>query len=81
MPSRKPAAKTAAAPSPLARTRGAAGRSRAARSDASLARMQSTIEEAFGLPTGSVKLVSPGKRNKLDETSTVGDLRALWADQ
>jgi hypothetical protein len=41
--------------------------------------MQATIEAAFGLPEGSVKLVGPRRSSKLDESATVGDLRALWA--
>ena len=63
---------------PATDTRSAAGRVRAARSDALVTKMQSTIERTFGLPVGSVKLVAPSKKHKLDETSTVGDLRALW---
>lgn len=53
-------------------------RVRAARSDASIVKMQATIEAAFGLPEGSVKLVGPRKNVRLDDAATVGDLRALW---
>jgi len=56
----------------------AAGRVRSARSDALVVRMQATIEATFGLPEGCVKLVGPKKSAKVDESSTVGDLRALW---
>lgn len=61
--------------------RKAAGRVRSARSDALVTKMQATIESAFGLPEGSVQLVPPRRSSKLDATSTVGDLRALWANK
>jgi hypothetical protein len=56
-------------------------RVRAARSDASISKMQGTIELAFGLPVGSVKLVGPRRSSKLDEGATIGDLREVWASK
>ncbi len=53
------------------------GRSRGARGDALLTNLQSTIEKAFRLPEGSVKLIAPGNR-KLDEGAKLEDLRARW---
>jgi hypothetical protein len=68
----------ATAKQPNTTSKASAGRVRSARSDALVVRMQATIEAAFGLPEGSVKLVGPKKGSKLDESSTVGDLRSLW---
>lgn len=53
-------------------------RVRSARSDASLLRMQATIENTFGLPEGSVKLVGPRRGAKLGDEATIGDLRVAW---
>lgn len=65
-----PAAKKARAKPGDARVRGA-------RSDASLVKLQATIEDHFKLPRGSVQLVAPGRR-RMEETDRVKDLRARW---
>ena len=36
---------------------------------------------AFGLPAGSVKLVGPRRSSKLEDGSTIGDLRQVWASK
>ena len=58
----------------------AGGRVRGARSTASLATIQASIEKQFKLPKGSVALVAPGRR-KMDDTAVVQDLRDRWADR
>jgi hypothetical protein len=32
----------------------------------------------FGLPAGSVRLVGPGRRLKITDDTTVGELRGAW---
>jgi hypothetical protein len=56
------------------------GRVRGARSTASLATIQASIEKQFKLPKGSVALVAPGRRT-MDDTAVVQDLRDRWADR
>lgn len=48
-----------------------------ARTDASIEAIQGKLEKAFGLPSGSVRLVYPGGR-KMPLDFTVGDLRSRW---
>lgn len=76
--SKKPA--PTAAPQPAAKKAKAKPvetRVRSARSDASLVKLQVTIEDQFKLPRGSVQLVAPGRR-RMGETDRVEDLRAKW---
>ncbi len=56
------------------------GRVRAARSTASLAGIQASIEKQFKLPKGSVVLVAPGRR-KMDDDAVIQDLRDRWASR
>lgn len=52
-------------------------RHRAARSDARVGSMRSTIEDVFGLPEGSVKLCDP-EGNSLRADARIGTLRRRW---
>jgi hypothetical protein len=52
-------------------------RYRKARSDASVDSIQLTIEENYGLPSGSVKLVNPNGR-KIRSDATIGTLVSNW---
>jgi hypothetical protein len=54
-----------------------ASRYRKARSDASVESIQQTIEEEFGLPQGSVRLINPNGR-KIRSDATVGTLVSNW---
>lgn len=48
-----------------------------ARSDASVASLQQTIETQFGLPLGSVRLLRPSGRAKRSD-ATIESLRSDW---
>lgn len=54
-------------------------RYRKARSDASIESIQKTLEEKFGLPTGSVRLVNPNGK-KIRSDATVGTLISNWGN-
>ena len=56
-----------------------AARYRAARSDATVARIRQTIEEVFGLPAGSVALCGPDGR-ALRGDALIKTLRRRWED-
>ncbi|NOH45031.1 hypothetical protein F0259_14615 [Vibrio cyclitrophicus] len=52
-------------------------RSRAARSDAKVGSIRTTIEDVFGLPEGSVKLCGPEGKSLRSDTK-IGTLRRRW---
>lgn len=54
-------------------------RYRKAKSNSSIARVQRTLEEKFGLPEGSVRSVYPSGR-KARTDSSVGALRTHWGN-
>lgn len=76
---KKVSSRAATQPAAAKKTRAKPGdaRVRGARSDASLVKLQATIEDHFKLPRGSVQLVAPGRR-RMDEADRVEDLRAKW---
>lgn len=52
---------------------------RAARSDGSIGSLQTTIEETFNLPEGSIRIVKPNGRAKRADAS-VQSLRSEWGE-
>jgi hypothetical protein len=67
------------AEAPANRGSGQAARYRAARSDATIARIRQTIEEVFGLPAGSVALCGPDGR-ALRGDAFIKTLRRRWEE-
>ncbi|MCD9046806.1 hypothetical protein LDO11_08635 [Luteimonas sp. MHLX1A] len=53
-------------------------RFKAAKKTASVKTIQKRVETVFGLPRGSVQLITPGKKAAAPK-STVGDLREQWS--
>lgn len=52
-------------------------RQRKAKADGSVGSLQKTIEQNYGLPTGSIKIVYPsGRKARID--ADIGALRAHW---